>query len=150
MKFRKYSGEINSRMAAVGFCSILFSSMFLPLEIEYIESLLMGVFSIAFVLIISLTSLMRLIRLDKAKISDMIVLSDEAVELQCKNGDSKLILFQDVARIEKIRCRSLSPCIIVTGTDGSKICWYSANEDAKKYILRVRPEMEKAVIERIG
>lgn len=153
MKFRKYSGEIKDLFLTSSIISILclaFSLYFFAKSGEFAVILLLFAAPTAYLVISSVTTMLRLVHLDNASISDMIILSDEKVELQYKKGGLEVILYADIVRIEKIRSKFNRPQISIISVDGRKIWWYSTGKAAENYMLSRHPELESVMSEKIS
>jgi len=80
---------------------------------------------------------------DESNISDMIVINEKGIKLECENGHNISITWKDIIKIEKKSYIGLSPLIYVTSVSGEKIWWYTPNKKAERYILEQHPELAR-------
>jgi hypothetical protein len=145
MKFRKYAGEIKIHVRICIFvCAIaLILSIWLMSQSGQIQDfLIIGLPIIIFAIVLSWLDVNSAVRISKGNIYDMIELDEDGVKLECKNGQNKIILWNDVMSIEKCSHFSQARSLNVTSNSGEKIWWKISNNKSEKYIFEKHPELK--------
>lgn len=151
MRFRKYSPELKFYIVF----NILLITFLLPFSIhftiktsDYRVLFFFGLPMIIYVIAFSWSSLKYMLRSDKANISDMIVLDEEGIKLECENGQKTVILWENIIKIERRNNFRMFRSIHVMSKSGEEIWWYTDSKKAKEYILKQHPELTKIYTEK--
>lgn len=146
MKFRKYSGELRTRTLCCATLCVLLLGFSIYLSVwtgEYQCLLITGFLPILYFVGSTYLFFLRMFREDKSDISDMIVINENGIKLECENGHNISIIWKDIIKIEKKSYIGLSPLIYVTSVSGEVIWWYAPNKKAEHYILEQHSELAK-------
>jgi hypothetical protein len=144
MKFKKYKGTIKRTIREWGLeCVLLLLIPFLVINYTGEDISLMSCELIFFIYCagFSYSYLVNLCRMENGHMSDMIILDDDGIKLECKSGQDKAILWGEVSKIESEFHIWLTSSVAVTGSNGEKIRWYIANKRSERYILKQHPEL---------
>ena len=144
VKFRRYEGHIKSLLIANISLVIVISILTVILKRSSDDCRFILFFWLLPCVSITLLTVCSLYgdiyKINKGHLSDMIVLDDKGVNLQCVNGANALILWTDISSIVKVPGYRTCSTTLMTGKNGEKIWWYT-NKAANKYIQENHPEL---------
>ena len=148
MKFQRYRGLIRETLN-IGAVIALFSAFFVlgPCLMEQSGCLRRVMVELLIIAVIALIAAFSILTdvyvVDGNRLLDMVVIDGLGIKLECGKGQSKSILWEDIAKIDRISGLKCCPETHVTSVRGEILWWYYAGEKQEEYIFEQHPELKQ-------
>lgn len=152
MEFRKYGGYIKDLLS--GFFFVFLMELLIIICAFFGDFEAFGLaFSIvilswAFMTALGILASLSAVKSKEGDLSDRIEIDVEGIKLKPKKSRERVILWEDVAKIERLLMYRRCPIIYVTGLNGEKIWWYRADKRPERYIFVQHQELKQIFVKR--